>query len=105
MTNTSTEPRYEFHITARNFESSEALANYIKDKVGAAVQKLVHHDVNIHVACKLDGKEHFAEVSLHAFHHDIHVSETADSMYSAVDRVARTLSQNLQKQKEKSQAK
>ena len=94
------------HVNGKNIEITEAIKAYVKEKLGKVANhydQITAIDViltviknpaasgkNIaEVSCKLDGK-------------NIHVEESAESMYASIDLVADKLDRQVKKFKDKS---
>lgn len=89
------------HLTFKNVEATDALRNYVHDKIPHCLQKFVHHDTDAQVVLKVEKTRQIAECSLRSDGADFHVSEESESMYASIDSLVGTLTQQLRKHKEK----
>ena len=89
------------NITFRNTDATEPLKAYATDKLCHCLQKFVRKNTEAHVVLKVEKNRQIAEISFHTEGHDFHVSEQSDSLYSSIDAVVSSLSQQLRKHKEK----
>lgn len=88
-------------ITFRNTDATEALRTYATEKITHAIERLVHRPTKAHVVLVVEKNEQRAECTVHADGSDLHVSERADSLYTAIDALAGTLQQQVRRHKEK----
>lgn len=89
------------NITFRNVESTEALKNYAIEKVTNCVKKYVHHDTEVHVVLKIEKNRHIAEITFRVDGADFIAKEETADLYTSVDSLVASLTQQLRKHKEK----
>ena len=100
----------KINIKATNFELTEAIKNYVEQKLEALEKLLPPNDesvmVNVEVAKEnhhhQHGEEIFrAEVNLHFKHHDLRAEAVNEVLYAAVDEVqdeiARQINTSIEK--------
>jgi putative sigma-54 modulation protein len=88
-------------ITFRNTEGTEPIKNYASEKIKNCAQKFVHHDTDVHLVLTVEKNRHIAEASFHTDGHDFAGREESDNLYSSIDSLADSLSNQLRKHKEK----
>lgn len=88
-------------IAFLNVEATEAIKQYATDKVQHCVRKFAHQDTEAHIVLKVEKMRQIAEVSMHLSGADFIAKEESDSLYSSIDKLTDSLSQQLRKHKEK----
>ena len=93
------------HVNGKNIEITEAIKAYVKEKLGKVANdydQITAIDVILTVIKNpaASGK-HIAEVSCKLNGKNIHVEESAESMYASIDLLADKLSRQVQKFKDK----
>lgn len=94
------------HVNGKNIEITDAIKAYVKEKLGKVAN---HYDQVTAIDVILtviknpaaSGK-HIAEVSCKLNGKNIHVEESAESMYASIDLVADKLNRQVKKFKDKS---
>lgn len=94
------------HVNGKNIEITDAIKAYVKEKLGKVAN---HYDQVTAIDVILtviknpaaSGK-HIAEVSCKLNGKNIHVEESAESMYASIDLVADKLDRQVKKFKDKS---
>ena len=89
------------HITSRNLEVTPAINEYALNKLGK-LDKHFDSVVDAQVVLSIVKLQHIAEVTLRVAGKDIHCSETADSLYAAIDLLADKVERQVIKYKSKS---
>src|SRR5262245_43829384 len=89
------------HITFRHTDATDALREYATEKLTHCLQKFIHKDTEAHLVLKVEKNRQLAEVSFRADGADFRVSESSDSLYTAIDTAVATLSQQMRKHKDK----
>ncbi|MCO6430758.1 MAG: ribosome-associated translation inhibitor RaiA [Deltaproteobacteria bacterium] len=89
------------HITFRNTEATEALKGYATEKITNTLKKFVHHDTEAHVVLKVEKNRQIAEVSFRSDGADFHAKEESSDLYSSIDTLVDSLTQQLRKHKDK----
>lgn len=98
-----TENQHLIHvnITFRNTEATEALKNYAAEKIRHCLAKFVHQETEAHVVLKVEKNRQIAEISCHAQGHDFNAKEESADLYSSIDTLVGSLTQQLRKHKDK----
>ncbi len=86
--------------TFRHMESSEALKNYVEEKL-ERVQKYIDEPVVAQVFLTVEKIRHIAEITITAKGITIKASEETNDMYAAVDAVLDKIERQLRRYKEK----
>jgi putative sigma-54 modulation protein len=89
------------NITFRNTEATEALKNYASEKIKHCLGKFVHHDTDAHVVLKVEKNRQIAEVSCRTDGADFNAKEESGDLYSSIDTLVNSLTQQLRKHKDK----
>ena len=89
------------NITFRNTDSTDAIKTYASDKVSNCLKKFVHHDTEAHVVLKVEKNRQIAEATFHTGGADFHAKEETADLYSAIDKMIDSLTQQLRKHKDK----
>lgn len=94
------------HVNGKNIEITEAIKSYVKEKLGKVANhydQITAIDVILTVIKNpaASGKN-IAEVSCKLSGKNIHVEESAESMYASIDLVADKLDRQVKKFKDKS---
>ena len=88
------------NVTFRHMEASDALKDYVNDKIGR-VEKLLHPPVDAHVVLSVEKFIHHAEISVTAGGVQIHGAEKSEDMYSSIDLAMDKIERQAKKHKEK----
>lgn len=88
------------NVTFRHVDSSEALKNYVIEKLGK-VQKVVDQTFDAQVTLSVEKFRHIAEVFLTGKGITIKAFESTDDLYSAIDLVSDKVERQLKKYREK----
>ncbi|EME27251.1 Light-repressed protein A [Galdieria sulphuraria] len=93
-------------VTGNNIELTEALHKYVEEKVGKAILKYIHFVVKVEVHLSVAHNpsiklRHTSEVTVFARKHVLRASETAETMYAAIDLVSDITERKLQRYKER----
>lgn len=91
----------KFSITFRHTESSEALKNYVTDKLSHCLNKYVSGEVDVQVVLSVEKLNHIAEVNMRARPYDISTRTITGDLYSAIDKAVDTVEAQLRKQKDR----
>ncbi|GJQ11588.1 hypothetical protein GpartN1_g3379.t1 [Galdieria partita] len=94
-------------VTGNNIELTDALHKYVEEKVGKAISKYIHFIVKVEVHLSVAHNpsiklRHTAEVTVFARKHVVRASESAETMYAAIDLVSDITERKLQRYKERS---
>jgi putative sigma-54 modulation protein len=88
------------NVTFRHMEASDALKDYVNDKI-ARVEKYLHPPVEAHVVLSVEKYTHHAEISVSAGGVQIHGAEKSEDMYSSIDLAMDKIERQAQKHKER----
>jgi len=89
------------NITFRHTEATDALRTYATDKITNCLQKFAHQDTDAHLVLSVEKNRQIAEVTAHVDGSTLNAKEESDKLYTAIDTLVDTLSQQLRKKKEK----
>lgn len=92
----------QFEIRGENVKTTEAIENYIKDKVGKIEKYFEEHDLNntiAHVNYEVHDKESEIEVTIPMKHVTLRAEEKNDDLYSAIDLISEKLERQVRKYK------
>lgn len=87
--------------TFRHTEPTDAIKNYVDEKLTNCLKKYIHHDTDVHVVLNVEKNRHIAEVDFNVDGASFSCNEESDNLYASIDAVASTLSNQLRKHKEK----
>lgn len=88
-------------VTFRNTEATDPLRDYATEKIKGCVQKFAHKDTEVHVILTVEKNRHIAEAKFHTDGADFFSKEESNDLYSSIDLLVSSLSQQLRKNKEK----
>lgn len=89
------------NITFRHTEATDALKQYVTDKVTNALKKFVHQDTEAHVVLSVEKKRQIAEISFNTDGSTFNGAEESEDMYKSIDSVVDSMSNQLRKHKSK----
>lgn len=89
------------NITFRNTEATDPLREYVTEKLRNCLQKFVHRDTEAHVVLQVEKNRQIAEVTVYVDGMAMNGKEESGDMYSAIDGLVSSLTQQLRKHKEK----
>lgn len=90
----------EISLYYNNLESSDAIRNYVENKIGK-VKKYLDEPITVQVTLSIEKLNHTVKVNLNAHGYIVHVEEKDANIYSAIDLVADTLERKLKKYQER----
>lgn len=87
-------------LTGRQLEITEALGDYVRDKLGRVTR---HFDqvIDLHVVLSVEKLEHHAEATVLSSGKKIHAEAVGTDMYSAIDLLVDKLDRQTLKHKER----
>jgi len=88
-------------VTFRHTDSSEALKEYVNEKISNCILKYSSKDADVHVVLSVEKRDHTAEAQLRSGPYEIAAKSTTEDLYSAIDKMVDALDVQLRKQKEK----
>lgn len=94
----------QISVTFRNLEPSEALKNYVTERLGK-FRRYLEGPKEAHVVLALEKFRHLADVTINANGRLIKGREESGDMYAAIDLVMDKIDQQLRKLREKSRDK
>ncbi len=86
-------------ITGRHVEVTEALDQYVREKLDHVVRHF-DHVTSAHVILSVEKHEQKAECTLHVKSKDLHAEATGDQLYAAIDALIDKLDRQVRKHKE-----
>lgn len=89
------------HLTFRNTEATDALKTYADEKVRHCLQKFAHQDLEVHVVLRVEKNHQIAEASFNADGVSFNAKEERPDLYTAIDALVDSLTQQLRKHKDK----
>jgi putative sigma-54 modulation protein len=90
------------NIAFRNTEATEAIKSYATDKLTHCVQKFGHdEEIEVHLVFTVEKNRHIAEVTLRTDGADFVAKQESDDLYTSIDAIVDSLSNQLRKHKEK----
>ena len=89
-------------VTFRQTDSTNSLKSYATDKLTQVLKKYVRYETEVKVVLSVQKRDHTAEVLVHSKGYDVSGSATTVDLYSAIDKVVDTISEQLRRQKDKS---
>jgi putative sigma-54 modulation protein len=90
----------QVNVTFRHMEASDALKDYVMDKVGK-VEKYLHPPVDAHVVLSVEKFIHHADITVSAGGVAIRGTERSEDMYSSIDMAIEKIERQAKKHKEK----
>ena len=83
-------------ITFRQMDATDSVKTYATDKV-ARLQKFLRRPMKSQVtlSCKDSGRNHCAEVDVHAGDNHFHAHEQSEDMYATIDKVIDKLERQI----------
>jgi len=89
------------NVTFKNTNATEALKQYAAEKLGHALRKFAHHDMDAHVVLRVEKNRQIAEITLHSDGADFNARQESEDLYASIDALVDSMSQQLRKHKEK----
>ncbi|HHJ12628.1 MAG TPA: ribosome-associated translation inhibitor RaiA [Chromatiales bacterium] len=90
----------QINIDGHHVEVTDALRQYVKEKIGR-LERHFDHVTNVHVVLKVERHVQKAECEMHASGTQIFAEATGDDMYAAIDALVDKLDRQILKHKEK----
>ena len=90
----------QIQVTFRHVESSEAVKEYARDKVGK-LQKYLDGPLEANVTLSVEKHRHVADVNLIASGMKIHSRETTGDLYSSIDLATDKLEKQVRRYRDK----
>jgi putative sigma-54 modulation protein len=92
----------QLNITFRRFEATDALKEYVLEKV-ERVKKRLHHPetAEVHVVLSLERHLHHADITLYAEGRVLRGHESCDDMYAAIDLAVERMDRQLRRHRDK----
>ena len=88
-------------ITFRNTEATEALRTYAREKIEKCLHKFAQRNTEAHIVLQVEKNRQIAEISCSANGNSIVAKEESNDLYTAIDMLVASLTQQLRKHKEK----
>ena len=93
---------YNVSITAKNFEVTNPLRDYIEEKIGK-IEKVTNQIIDVHVRLDMQKLNHFVDILFLFSHFKIKVGAITENMYSAIDKAFEKLYRKVKKWKSRIQ--
>jgi putative sigma-54 modulation protein len=92
----------QLNITFRRFEATDALKEYVLEKV-ERVKKHLHHpeSAEVHVVLSLERHLHHADITLYSEGRVLRGHESCDDMYAAIDLAVERLDRQIRRHRDK----
>ncbi|KPJ53973.1 hypothetical protein AMJ39_02410 [candidate division TA06 bacterium DG_24] len=90
----------KINITARHFDLTSALKEYIEETL-TKLERFSNHLIEAHVILEKEGYRHIAEMVLHVNRSTLMAKEESDDMYMAADRAAEKLEKQIKRYEER----
>lgn len=90
----------EIHFSGQHVELTDALQNYLKQKLGK-IQKHFNHLVDITINIRVEKKQHLAEATILVSGNKIFAAASSNDMYATFDSLTHKLDRQIIKHKEK----
>lgn len=88
-------------VTFKNTEATDAIKGYAVEKVSSCIKKFVHKPTDAHIVLRVEKNRQIAELSFHTDGHDFTAKEESEDLYSSIDSLVSTVTQQLRKHKER----
>ncbi|RME58466.1 MAG: ribosome-associated translation inhibitor RaiA [Candidatus Dadabacteria bacterium] len=88
------------NCTFKGMEPTDAVVNYVVEKVGKAVEKFSRKPVNVRVVVKVEKNRHIAEANFRMDGNEFCCKEESHDLYSSIDELSDAVQQQLRKHKE-----
>ena len=88
-------------VTFRHTDATEALKNFVTEKLTQCVRKYISNDAEIKAVLSVEKRDHSVEVSVHSKGFDASAKAVTTDLYSATDKVVDALHAQMRKQKER----
>lgn len=92
---------FQFHLTFRHMESSEAIRNHAAEKI-EKIKKYILKPNRLNMTLTVDNFRHQAEITLTEDHTQFIAKAESTDMYQSIDEVVTKMEKQLKKHKEKS---
>jgi putative sigma-54 modulation protein len=93
---------YSVAITGKNIQVTEAIENYVMEKL-SKLERFANHILDVTVVLDIQKVTHTASISMKFLHFRINVTANTEDTYSAIDKAADKLYVLIQKYKKKLQ--
>lgn len=87
------------NIRGKKIEVTEAIRNYIEEKIGKIDKYLKNDNYDAHILIKLRGYNQIVEATINTNHFVLRAEEAADDLYAAIDKVSDKLERQIRKNK------
>ncbi len=87
------------NIRGKKIEVTDAIKNYIEEKIGRVEKYLKNDNLDAHVLIKLRGRDQVVEVTINTHHFVLRAEEAGNDLYAAIDKVVDKLERQIRKNK------
>ncbi|MCD6459299.1 ribosome-associated translation inhibitor RaiA [bacterium] len=92
----------DIYITTRNSTITDAMKDYIRDKLNR-IEKFSHKNIDVHIVLDMQKYRYIVEINVSTHLAKIHCKEEDTDMYAAIDTAIDRLERQMRKSKEKIQ--
>ena len=87
------------NIRGKKIEVTDAIKNYIEEKIGKVDKYLKNDNLDAHILIKLRGRDQVVEVTINTKNFVLRAEEACNDLYAAIDKVADKLERQIRKNK------
>ena len=87
------------NIRGKKIEVTDAIKNYIEEKIGKVDKYLKNDNLDAHVLIKLRGRDQVVEVTINTKNFVLRAEEAGSDLYAAIDKVVDKLERQIRKNK------
>lgn len=88
-------------VTFRHMDATNALKEYVEEKVEKALRKYLRTTFDAHVVLSAERHQHLCDVTVAVAGHTIRGSEKSGDMYTSIDKVADKIERQVSRYKDK----
>lgn len=81
------EESYALHIVGKHFQVTEAIQNYVWEKL-SKIEKVADHIIDITVTLETQKLEHSCSILMNFIHFHVKAEAKTDNLYSAIDKAS-----------------
>ncbi|MBI5529217.1 MAG: ribosome-associated translation inhibitor RaiA [Deltaproteobacteria bacterium] len=90
----------QVNVTFRHMETSDALRDYVRDKI-TKVERYLHPPIGAHVVLSVEKFVHHAEITVTAGGAQLRGTEKSEDMYSSIDLAMDKIERQAKRHKER----
>lgn len=88
-------------VTGKNMKITEALKDYIKEKLGKLETHFESAIMSAHATCIVEKDRHIVDINIQTTSTTVHVTEESEDLYKSVDAACDVVMRKVRKLKEK----